>query len=77
MKKITLIAAALLIASSPLALAQSKSKGASEASRGDQMKDAGKKGASELSPGDQMKDKGKTTKGASEFSPGDKKNDKK
>jgi hypothetical protein len=77
MKKITLIAASLLlIVSSPGAFAGSKSRGAAGFSPGDQMKDLGTKttkGASEFTPADQMKDLGtKSTKGASEFTPGDK-----
>jgi hypothetical protein len=81
MKKITLIAASLLlVVSSAVGYAGPRggggTKGASGFSPGDQMKDLGTKttrGASEFSPGDQMKDLGtKTTKGASEFTPGDK-----
>jgi hypothetical protein len=80
MKKITLIAASLLlVVSSVVGIAGPRgggTKGASGLSPGDQMRDLGTKptrGASEFSPGDQMKDLGtKTTKGASEFTPGDK-----
>ena len=80
MKKITLIAASILLAvSSAAGFAAPKSKGASDLSPGDQMKDLGTKttkGASDLSPGDQMRDLGiKSTKGASGFSPGDSMND--
>ena len=86
MKKATLLAAViLLIGSSACGYAQTKgstgtSRGASEFSPGDQMKDKGgptkgSRGASEYSPGDRMKDTGTTGRGASEFSPGDQKND--
>jgi hypothetical protein len=78
MKKAVLVAAALLIGASP-AFAQ-KSKGASELSPGDQMRDSRTqttKGASEYAPGDRMKEPGTTgmSKGASELSPGDRMND--
>ncbi|SDJ83064.1 MULTISPECIES: hypothetical protein [Bradyrhizobium] len=78
MKKAVLVTAALLIGASP-AFAQ-KSKGASEFSPGDQMRDSRTqttKGASEYAPGDRMKEPGTTgmSKGASELSPGDKMND--
>ena len=79
MKKITLITASLLLlGSSALALAGSKSHGASSFSPGQQMREQTTpmpRGASEFTPADQMKDAGTTTKGASEFTPGDKKND--
>jgi hypothetical protein len=78
MKKAVLIAAALVIGASP-AFAQ-KSKGASELSPGDQMRDSRTqttKGASEYAPGTRMKEPGTTgmSKGASELSPGDRMND--
>jgi hypothetical protein len=78
MKKAVLVAAALVIGASP-AFAQ-KSKGASEFSPGDQMRDSRTqttKGASEFAPGDRMRDQGTTgmSKGASELSPGDRMND--
>ncbi len=78
MKKAILVTAALLIGASP-AFAQ-KSKGASEFSPGDQMRDSRTpttKGASEFAPGDRMRDQGTTgmSKGASEMSPGDRMND--
>jgi hypothetical protein len=85
MKKLTLFAAALLLASSVSGYAAPKSNagGASEFSPGDQMRDSGgpkkgSRGASEFSPGDQMRDSGGPTRGsrgASEFSPGDQMND--
>jgi hypothetical protein len=79
MKKITLITASLLlVGSSALALAGSKSQGASSSSPGQQMREQTNpttKGAAEFTPADQMKDAGSTTKGASEFTPPDKKND--
>jgi hypothetical protein len=65
MKKLTLLAAALLLASSASGIAAPKGSGNAS-------------GASESSPGDQMRDKGgpiKGHRGASEFSPGDKMND--
>ncbi|SHM73322.1 hypothetical protein SAMN05444321_7396 [Bradyrhizobium lablabi] len=61
MKKAVLVTAALLIGASP-AFAQ-KSKGASEFSPGDQMRDSRTqttKGASEYAPGDRMKEPGTT-----------------
>jgi len=91
MMKMSLVAAAILLASTAGGFAQSKgsgstggSKGASEFSPGDQMRDKGgptrgSRGASEFTPGDQMRDKGTTgrgSRGASEFSPGDRMNDK-
>jgi hypothetical protein len=91
MTKLAVIAAALLIGTAGSALAQKGhgtsgmggSRGASEFSPGDQMRDAGgpkhtMRGASEFSPGDRMRDAGgprKTMRGASEFSPGDQMND--
>jgi hypothetical protein len=92
MRKLVVIAAAILIGTAGSALAQKGghgtagmggSRGASEFSPGDQMRDAGgpkntTRGASEFSPGDRMRDAGgprKTTRGASEFSPGDQMND--
>jgi hypothetical protein len=90
MKKLTLIAAALLLASSVSGYAAPKGSdttgnagGASEFSPGDKMRDSGgpkkgSRGASEFSPGDKMRDSGgpkKGSRGASEFSPGDKMND--
>jgi hypothetical protein len=88
MKKIPLLALAILIASTAFGIAAPKGgggPGASEMSPGDRMRDAGgpkpgARGASEFAPGDTMRDSGgsrKTTRGASEFSPGDKMNDKK
>jgi len=88
MKKIPLLALAILIGSTALGVAAQKGgggRGASEFSPGDQMRDAGgprpgARGASEFTPGDTMRDKGgpkKTTRGASEFSPGDRMNDRK
>jgi hypothetical protein len=90
MRSVTLLAAtALLVGSTACGYAQTKgtttspgsSRGASEFSPGDQMRDhggptRGSRGASEFSPGDQMKDRGTTGRGASEFSPGDRMNDK-
>lgn len=91
MRRITAIAAtAFLVASSACGYAQTKgtttspgsSRGASEFSPGDQMRDRGgptpgSRGASEFSPGDQKRDQGMTGQGgASEFSPGDRMNDK-
>jgi hypothetical protein len=78
MKKITVLAAAvLLIGSSACGYAAPKGvsgdtggvKGASEFSPGDQMKDSGgprkgSRGASEFSPGDKMKDSGGATTGS-------------
>ncbi len=88
MKKLTLVAAALLLASSASGYAAPKGSGntgnaggASEFSPGDQMRDRGgptkgSRGASEFSPGDRMRDTGGTSgRGASEFSPGDQMND--
>jgi hypothetical protein len=88
MKKVTLLAAAALLAgSSAFGYAAPNGTGAtggaSEFSPGDQMKDSGgpkkgARGASEFSPGDKKNDaRGlkKATRGASEFSPGDKMND--
>ena len=91
-KTVLLTAAALLIASSAVGYAQSRgtgsmgtTRGASEFSPGDQMRDSGgpkpgARGASEFSPGDRMRDSGTTgrgsRRGASEFAPGDKMNDK-
>jgi hypothetical protein len=63
MKKITLLAAAILLVGSS-ACGYAQTKGSTGTSRG----------ASEYSPGDQMRDKGGPTKGsrgASEYSPGD------
>lgn len=91
MRGITLFAAtALMVASTACGYAQTKgtttspgtSRGASEFSPGDQMRDRGgptpgSRGASEFSPGDQKRDSGMTGRGgASGFSPGDKMNDK-
>jgi hypothetical protein len=92
MRSVTLLAATvLMVASTACGYAQTKgtatspgsSRGASEYSPGDQMRDRGgptqgSRGASEYSPGDQMKDRSKSTtgRGASEFSPGDRMNDK-
>ena len=90
MRRVTLLAAAaLLVASTACGYAQTKgtttspgsSRGASEFSPGDQMRDRGRptrgsRGASEFSPGDQMRDRGTTGRGASEFAPGDRMNDK-
>ena len=90
MKKITLLAAAALLAGSsvygyaaPKGAGATNAQGASEFSPGDQMRDSGgpkkgARGASEFSPGDRMRDAGgpkKDARGASEFSPGDKMND--
>jgi hypothetical protein len=84
MRKMMLIAAALLLASSVGGYARQKGSnagGASEYSPGDQMKDRGGptpgfRGASEFAPGDQKKDSGSTVgRGASEFSPGDRAKD--
>jgi hypothetical protein len=88
MMKMSLVAAAILVASSACGYAQSKgsgtpgtNRGASEYSPGDQMRDRGgpargSKGASEYAPGDRMRDSNTTTgRGASEFSPGDRMND--
>jgi hypothetical protein len=90
MRSVTLLAATvLMVASTACGYAQTKgtttspgsSRGASEFSPGDQMRDRGgpkrgSRGASEFSPGDQMKDRGTSGRGASEFSPGDRMNDK-
>jgi hypothetical protein len=77
MKKITALAAVLLVSTAVAAYAQ-KSPGASEYSPGDRMKDqpstqSGTKGpgASSYAPGHQQKTPG----GASEMSPGDRMND--
>jgi len=76
MKKITTLAAVLLVSTAVAAYAQ-KSPGASEYSPGDRMKDQstmnGTKGpgASSNAPGHEQKTPG----GASEMSPGDKIND--
>jgi hypothetical protein len=93
MRSVTLIAATvLMVASTACGYAQTKgttspssSRGASEFSPGDQMRDRGgptrgSRGASEFSPGDRMRDqgttgRGTTGRGASEFSPGDRMND--
>jgi hypothetical protein len=85
MRKLTLLAAALLLVSTASGYAAPKGAGntggASEFSPGDQMRETGgpnkgSRGASEFSPGDQMKDtKGTTGRGASEFSPGNRMND--
>jgi hypothetical protein len=84
MRKLTLLATALLLASTATGYAASKGAGnaggASEFSPGDQMRDTGgpkrgSRGASEFSPGDRMKDTTGTSRGASEFSPGDRMND--
>jgi hypothetical protein len=88
MKKLTLLAAALLLVSTASGYAAPKGSGnagnaggASEFSPGDQMRDSGgptkgSRGASEFSPGDRMKDTtGRAGRGASEFSPGDRMND--
>jgi len=89
MKKLTLLATALLLASSAIGYAAPKggsntgsnAGGASEFSPGHQMRDRdgptkGSRGASEFSPGDRMRDTGGTSgRGASEFSPGDQMND--
>src|SRR5262249_10636388 len=88
MRQVTLFAAAAIVAASTACgYAQSKgtaspgaSRGASQFSPGDQMRDRGgptpgSRGASEFSPGDQMRDRGTTGRSASEFSPGDKMND--
>lgn len=89
MRKMTVIAAAALLAGSvTYGYAAPKGhgstgQGASELSPGDQMRDSGgpkkgARGASEFSPGDQMRDSGGPkpgARGASEFSPGDKMND--
>ncbi len=87
MKKIPLLALAILIGSTVYGFAAPRGAGgpgASQMSPGDQMRDAGgpkpgARGASEFTPGDTMRDRGGPTKGAhgaSEFSPGDKMNDK-
>jgi hypothetical protein len=76
MRKATLLAAGILIASSVCGYAGPR--GASEFSPGDQMRDSGRRGASEFSPGDRMRDSGgphRGSRGASEFSPGDRMND--
>jgi len=85
MRKLTLLAAALLLASTAGGYAGPKGPGnaggASQFSPGDQMRDSGgptkgSRGASEFSPGDRMKDTtGTAGRGASEFSPGDRMND--
>jgi hypothetical protein len=82
MKKVALIAIALLLGSSVGGYAAPKNAGgASEFSPGDQMRDRGgptlgSRGASEFSPGDRRRDTSRTIgRGASEFSPGDQKND--
>jgi hypothetical protein len=84
MKKMTVIAAAILLASSAAGYAAPKggnAGGASELSPGDQLRDSGgpkpgSRGASEFAPGDLKKDSPRTVgRGASEFSPGDKVND--
>ena len=86
MRKLTLLAAALLLASTACGYAAPKGSnagnagGASQFSPGDQMRDSGgptkgSRGASEFSPGDRMKDTTGTSRGASEFSPGDRMND--
>jgi hypothetical protein len=77
MKKITVIGATVLLATSST-VAFAGSKGASSFSPGHQMQGQTTpttKGASQFTPGDQMKDLGSTTKGASGFTPGDQKND--
>jgi len=87
MRKLTLLAATLLLASTAIGYAAPKGSsnagnagGASQFSPGDQMRDTGgptkgSRGASEFSPGDRMKDTTGTSRGASEFSPGDRMND--
>jgi hypothetical protein len=83
MKKVMIIAAALLVASSAGAFAQRRGNvgGASEFAPGDQMKDRrgsepNSRGASEYAPEDQKKDAGSTAgRDASEFSPGDRSKD--
>jgi hypothetical protein len=84
MKKMSVIAAAILLASSAGAYAAPRggnAGGASELSPGDQLRDSGgpkpgSRGASEFAPGDLKKDHpGTVGRGASEFSPGDKAND--
>ncbi len=88
MRKLTFLAAVLLLASTASGYAAPKggsnagnAGGASEFSPGDQMRDRGgptkgSRGASEFSPGDRKKDTtGTTGRGASEFSPGDRMND--
>jgi hypothetical protein len=85
MKKMTVLAGALLLALTASGYAAPKgggnAGGASESSPGDQMRDrggptTGSRGASEFSPGDRMKDSKATTgRGASELSPGDQMND--
>jgi hypothetical protein len=78
MKKVSIIAVAILVGSSAICYAGSKN-GASGGAPGTQMNNTSGsgRGASEFSPGDQMKDRTTTgsAKGASEFSPGDRMND--
>jgi hypothetical protein len=89
MHKSGLIAAAIIIGLASVCYAGPKgasgtpgaTRGASEFSPGDQMRDKGTtgRGASEFTPGDRMRDAGRPKKGArgaSEFSPGDQMNDK-
>jgi hypothetical protein len=89
MLKSALIAVVAIIGLSSACYAEPKgasgtpgaTRGASEFSPGDQMKDKGTtgRGASEFAPGDRMRDAGgpkKGARGASEFSPGDQMNDK-
>jgi hypothetical protein len=83
MKAKLLVAVAVLVGSTSLALAQSNSGGASNLSPGDKMNDTttpgtrgATKGASEYAPGDRMRDQTTgASKGASELSPGDRMND--
>jgi hypothetical protein len=85
MKKMIVVASALVLGTASFAVAQSRSgtssPGASQYSPGHEMQNSKSKngpGASEYSPGHQMKDKGTTgqSRGASESSPGDRMNDK-
>jgi hypothetical protein len=94
MKKLSILTGAALILAASAAYAAPKglgggmsggslglTRGASEFSPGDRMRDAGgpftgARGASAYAPGHLMKkSKTKTTRGASEFTPGDKMND--
>ncbi len=90
MRRTLVLATALILAGSSACYAAPKgaggtpgaTRGASEFSPGDRMRDSGttgKGGASEFSPGDRMRDAGgpkRGARGASEFSPGDQMNDK-
>ncbi len=90
MKKIIVVATALLFGTTAFAIAQSNTGGgASSMSPGHEMRSPSGsssstgKGASEYSPGDRMQDRKESvgesrgsTKGASEYSPGDRMHDK-